>query len=211
MAQRLLYLTFLKILGWMALLARSEASKNMEILVLRHQLAVLRRQVARPQPSWADRAVITALARLLPKNLRGHLFVTPGTVLRRHSDLFKRRWTYKRRRPGRPPTRPTVRELVLRMAAENRHWGYRRASGELASLGYRVGAYTVWAILEKAGIDPAPRRSGPAWATFLRSQASGILAVDFFHVDTVLLRRLYCMMAMDISTRQVHLCWSGGR
>jgi putative transposase len=158
--------------------------------VLRHQLAVLRRQVARPRLSWADRAVIAGLARLLPKALRGHLFITPGILLRWHADLVKRRWTYKRRGPGRPPTRPSVRELVLRMAAENPTWGYRRIAGELAGLGRPVGASTVWAILKKAGIDPAPRRSGPTWAQFLRSQASGIIAVDLFHVDTVLLRRL---------------------
>ncbi|MFC3582260.1 integrase [Streptantibioticus rubrisoli] len=119
MALRLLYLTFLKVLGWIALLARSEASKNAELLVLRHQLAVLCRQVVRPKLSWADRAVIAGLARPLPKALRGHLFVTLGTLLRWHADLVKRRWTYKRRGPGRPPTRPSVRELVLRMAAEN--------------------------------------------------------------------------------------------
>ncbi|MEU1626996.1 integrase core domain-containing protein [Streptomyces sp. NPDC020096] len=200
-----MYLTFLKVLGWIALLARSEASKNAEILVLRHQLAVLRRQIARPKLSWEDRAVIAGLARLLPKALRGHLFVTPGTLLRWHADLVKRRWTYKRRGPGRPPTRPNVRELVLRMAAENPHWGYRRIAGELTSLGRPVGASTVWAILKKAGIDPAPRRSGPTWAEFLHSQASGILSVDLFHVDTVLLKRLYCMVAMEISTRRVHL------
>ncbi|GAA3143421.1 helix-turn-helix domain-containing protein [Streptomyces rectiviolaceus] len=161
MALRLLCLTLLKILGWIALLARSEASKNAEILVLRHQLAVLRRQIVCPHPSWADRAVIAARARLLPKTLRGHLFVTPGTLLRWHSDLVKRGWIYKRRSPGRPPTGPTVRELVLRMAAENRHWGYRRIAGELACLGRPVGASTVWVILKNAGIDPAPRRSGP--------------------------------------------------
>jgi len=129
MALRLLYLTFSKVLGWIALLARSEASKNAEILVLRHQLTFLRRQVGRPHPSWADRSVIAALSRLLPKDLRGHLFVTPGTLLRWLSGLVKRRWTYKRRGPGRPPTPPTVRELVLRMAAENPHWGYRRIAG----------------------------------------------------------------------------------
>ncbi|MFJ8827896.1 integrase core domain-containing protein [Streptomyces sp. NPDC102467] len=205
MALRLLYLTFLKILGWMALLARSKASKNAEILVLRHQLAVLRRQVGRPQSSWADRAMIAALAQLLPKALRGHRFVTPGTLLRWHTDLIKRRWTYKRQGPGRPPTRPSVRELVLRMAADNPHWGYRRIAGELAGLGRSVGASTVWAILNRAGIDPAPRRSGPTWAQFLRNQASGILTVDFVHVDTVLLRRVYRMVAMESSTRRVHL------
>ncbi|MFI9047298.1 hypothetical protein [Streptomyces sp. NPDC053427] len=193
MALRLLYLTFLKVLGWIALLARSQTSKNAEVLVLRHQLAVLRRQVVRPQLLWADRAVIAGLVRLLPKALRGHLFVTPGTLLRWHADLVKRRWTCKQRGPGRPSTRRTVREWVLRMAAENPHWGYRWIDGELASMGGPVGASTVWAISKKAGIDPAPRRAGSTWAEFLRSQASGILAVALFHVDTVLLRRLYCM------------------
>ncbi|MFC9493551.1 integrase core domain-containing protein [Streptomyces sp. NPDC056982] len=205
MALRLLYLTFLKLLGWIALLTRSEASKNAEILVLRHQLAVLRRQVARPKLSWADRAVIAGLVRLLPKALHGHTFVTPGTLLRWHADLVKLRWTYKRQGPGRPPTQPAVQALVLRIAAENPAWGYRRIAGELASLGRPVGASTVWAILKKAGVDPAPRRSGATWAGFLRSQASGILAVDLFHVDIVLLKRLYCMVAIEISTRRVHL------
>ncbi|HEY0688223.1 MAG TPA: hypothetical protein VGD71_04215 [Kribbella sp.] len=164
----------------LALLARSDASKHAQILVLRHQLAVLRRQVARPRPSWADRAVIAALARLLPRSRRIGLFVTPGTLLRWHADLVKRRWTYKRTQPGRPPTRPTVRELVLQIAADNPGWGYRRIAGEMAQLGRSIAPATGWAILKKAGIDPAPRRSGPAWAEFLRAQAEGILACDFF-------------------------------
>ncbi|MGW0202370.1 hypothetical protein [Nonomuraea sp. NPDC003201] len=162
MALRLLYLIFLRLAGRLALLARSETSKDVEILVLRHQLAVLRRQVARPRPSWADRAMISALARLLPAPGRLRLFVTPGMLLRRHADLVRRRWTFKRRRQGRPATRPSVRLLVLRMARENPLWGYRRIAGELAGLGYRVGASTVWLILKKAGIDPAPRRSSNA-------------------------------------------------
>ncbi|MFE5021777.1 helix-turn-helix domain-containing protein [Streptomyces sp. NPDC056656] len=126
---------FLKVLGWIALLARSEASKNAKILVLRHQLAVLRRQIARPRLSWPDRALIEGLARLLPKALRGHVFITPGTPLRWHADLVKRRWTYKRRGPGRPPTRPIVRELVLRMGAENPTWGYPQNRGRTGRLG----------------------------------------------------------------------------
>ncbi|MFI6298599.1 integrase core domain-containing protein [Nonomuraea sp. NPDC050790] len=205
MALRLLYLIFLQLAGWLMLLVRSDASKDVEILVLRHQLAVLRRQVARPRPSWADRAVISVLARLLPAADRLRLFVTPGTLLRWHADLVRRRWTFKRRRQGRPATRPSVRSLILRMARENPLWGYRRIAGELAGLGCRVGASTVWLILKNAGLDPVPRRTGPTWNEFLRAQASGILACDFFHCDTVLLKRLYSLVVMEISTRRVHL------
>ncbi|MEV0408580.1 integrase core domain-containing protein [Actinoallomurus sp. NPDC050550] len=205
MALRLVYLIFIKLLGAIALLLRSDVSKEAEILVLRHQLAVLRRQVARPRPSWADRALISALTRLLPKPRRIVLMVTPGTLLRWHADLVKHRWTYKCKTPGRPPTRPTIRSLVLRLAAENPTWGYRRIAGELAGLGRNVGAATVWRILHKAGIDPAPRRSGPSWGQFLRAQASGILACDFFHTDTITLARLYCFAVVEHATRRVHI------
>jgi putative transposase len=204
-ALRLVYLIFIRLLGALALLLRSDVSQEAEILVLRHQLAVLRRQVARPKPSWADRALITALARLLPKSRRVGLLVTPGTLLRWHADLVKRRWTYKRKTPGRRPTKPTTCALVLRLAAENPTWGYRRIAGELATLGKTVGAATVWRILHKAGIDPAPRRSGPGWGEFLRAQASGILACDFFHADTITLRRLYCLAVVEHSSRRVHV------
>ncbi|MBO3753133.1 helix-turn-helix domain-containing protein [Streptosporangiaceae bacterium NEAU-GS5] len=205
MALRFVYLIFIRLLQWLVLLFRSDSSKTVEILVLRHQVSVLRRQVARPGPLWADRAVISALAWLLSTARRRHLFVTPATLLRWHADLVKRRWTYKRRRPGRPPTRPSVRALILRMAGENPLWGYRRIAGELAGLGYKVGACTVWRILKNAGIEPPPRRSGPSWSQFLHAQAEGILACDFFHCETVLLRRLYCLVVMEISTRRVHI------
>ena len=203
MALRLVYL--IRLLGIPALLLRSDISKEAEILVLRHQLAVLRRQIARPKPSWADRALISALARLLPKARRVGLLVTPGTLLRWHADLVRRRWTYKRKTPGRPPMRPTIHALVLRLAAENPTWDYRRIAGELAGLGRNVGAATVWRILRKAGIDPAPRRSGPNWGEFLRAQASGILACDFFHADTITLARLYCFAVVEHSSRRVHI------
>src|SRR3979490_3558011 len=158
----------------MVLLARSDESKNAEILVLRHQLVVLRRQIARPRPSWADRAVISALARMLSTTRRRHLFVTPGTLLRWHAALVKRRWTFKRQPPGRPPTRPSIRAVILRMARENPNWGYRRIAGELAGMGRQVGASAVWAILKRAGIDPCPRRPGPTWGDsyMLKQQGS---------------------------------------
>jgi putative transposase len=202
---RLVYLIFCQLSAWVALLMRSEASKTAEILVLRHQVNVLRRQVGRPRPSWADRALLSALARLLPRVRRRYLFVTPGTLLRWHADLITRRWTGKRQRCGRPRTSPSLHRLVLRLAAENPGWGYRRIVGELAGLGRQVGASTVWAILHRAGIDPSPRRSGPTWAEFLRSQAHGILACDFFHCDTVLLTRLYCFAVVEHATRRVHI------
>jgi transposase len=191
MALRLFYLIALRIFGWIALLARSHASKDVEILTLRHQLAVLRRQVAAPRPSWADRAILSALARLLPQSHRRRLFVTPRTLLRWHADLVKRRWAYPKHGPGRPPTRPAIRALVLRLATENPTWGYRRIAGEIAGLGRKVSPATVWTILKKAGFNPAPRRGDPTWAQFLKAQAAGMLACDFFSVETITLTRMY--------------------
>jgi transposase InsO family protein len=193
------------VFGWIALLARSQASKDVEILALRHQLVVLRRQIAAPGPSWADLAILSALARLLPRHRRQHLFVTPRTLLRWHADLVKRRWTYPRRRPGRPPTRPTTRALVLHLATENLTWGYRRITGEIARLGRKASPTTVWAILKKAGFDPAPRRGDLTWAQFLKAQASGIWACDFFSVETITLARLYCFTVVEHTTRRVHV------
>jgi putative transposase len=140
--------------------------------VLRHEVAVLRRQVSRPRLSWADRAVFAALTRLLSQACRRHRIVTPATILRWHRNLVKRRWTQPRgHRSGGRRTAPELRRLVLRLAAENSSWGYRRIHGELAGLGYQIGASTVWSILEQAGIDPAPRRDGPSWRQFLHLPA----------------------------------------
>jgi putative transposase len=201
---RFAYLAALRVFGWLSLLARSDRAKDAEILILRHQLAVLQRQVKAPRPPWADRAV---LARLLPgsqlRQLR--LIVSPRTLLRWHADLVRRKWAYPRRTPGRPRMMQSVRALVLEMARDNPGWGYRRIQGELAGLGCKIAPSTVWQILKDAGIDPAPTRSGQSWRAFLEAQAKTILATDFFHVDTVLLRRLYVLFFIEHGTRRVHL------
>jgi putative transposase len=195
---RFAYLAVLRVFGWLALLARSDRAKDAEILILRHQVAVLQRQVKAPRLSWADRAVLAALARLLPgRQLRQlRLIVSPRTLLRWHASLVRRKWTHPRRAPRRPRTASAIRELVLEMARDNPGWGYRRIHGELASLGYKVAASTVWQILKEAGVGPAPTRSGQSWRAFLDAQAKTILAADFFHVDTVLLRRLYVLFVI---------------
>jgi putative transposase len=193
-------------MAWLGLLARSSRSKNVEILVLRHEVAVLRRQVSRPRLSWVDRAVFAALARLLSQAGRLQRIVAPGTILRWHRDLVTRRWTQpQRRRTGGRCTAPELRRLVLQLASENSSWGYRRIQGELAGLGYSIAPSTVWSILKRAGIDPAPRRDGPTWREFLTAQARSILATDFFCVDTLLLHRIYVLFVVEHATRRVHL------
>ena len=205
MAFRLAYLTLARLLSWLALLAQSDAAKDAEILVLRHEVAVLRRHNPRPALTWVERAILSALSRLLPTQLRRQPMVSPRTLLRWHAHLVARHWSYPRRQPGRPPTPQPIRALVLRMARENPTWGYRRIQGELIGLGHRVAASTVWKILNSAGIDPAPLRSGPTWRQFLATQAHAILAVDFAHVDTVFLRRLYLLVVIEHGRRRVHL------
>jgi putative transposase len=204
-AFRLVYLMIVRVLSWLMLLARSDAAKDVEILTLRHEVAVLRRTNARPTLTWLDRAVLSALSRLLPTPLRQLRLVSPRTLLRWHAQLVARRWTYPHRSPGRPPTAPPIRALVLQMARENPRWGYRRIQGELVGLGHRVAASTVWKILKDAGLDPAPRRAGPTWRQFLSAQAHAIVAIDFAHVDTVFLRRLYILVVIEHDRRRVHL------
>jgi putative transposase len=189
----------------MALLARSSASKDAELLVLHQEVAVLRRQNPRPKLDWADRMVLAALARLLPGPLRMTRLVTPDTLLRWHRRLVRWRWTYPRR-GGRPPVDVRVALLIGQMARENPGWGYKRIQGELLGLGYRVGASTVRRVLKRLRIPPAPQRSRTTWRQFLGSQAATMLGCDFFHVDcAVTLRRFYVFFVIEVGTRHVHV------
>ena len=201
------YLAVRRLLGCLMVLARREISKDAELLVLRHENAVLRRQIGRVLYQPGDRLWLAALSRLIPRRRWGEVFaVTPATLLAWHRRLVTRKWGYtSRRRPGRPSTAAAIRKLVIRMATENPTWGHRRVQGELVKIGHPIAASTVWQILHAAGIDPAPRRTGPTWKQFLTAQARGILAADFVHVDTVLLRRIYALIVIEHGTRRVYL------
>ncbi len=180
------------------------AEADLEIVVLRHQLAILRRQVKRPVYRRTDRAFLAAASRLLPREMWRSFMVRPETLLRWHRELVRRKGTTPHRRPGRPAIDPETRNLALRLARQNPRWGYRRIQGELLGLGIRLSATSIATILRRAGLSPSPRR-GPTWGQFLRSQASGVLACDFFTVKTLLLKTYYVLFFIELKTRRVHV------
>ncbi len=199
------YLAFVSLLKLLLRRRRSARVKDIELIVLRHELEVLRRQVGRPRLRPAERAWLSAITRVLPRSRRDGRLVTPQTLLRWHRELVRRRWTYARVSPGRPSIDVEKRQLVLRLARENPRWGYQRITGELRKLGLSVSPSTVRRLLASAGLGPAPRRSGPTWREFLRVQAANIVACDFFTVETAFLRRYYVLFFIELETRRVHL------
>ena len=204
MALSFLYLAFVRILELIRLRRSGCDDLAIEVVILRHEVAVLRRQVHRPALRPSDRALLAGLGRLLDCRKRRRFFVQPETLLRWHRDLVRRRWTYARR-PGRPSIPAGTVEIILRLARENPTWGYRRIQGELVVMGVVLAPSSVWAILRRYGVEPSPMRCGPTWAEFLGSQASSMLACDFFSVDTVLLKRLYVLFFIELDTRRVHV------
>jgi putative transposase len=211
MCLRFVFLLITWLAGWLRLSRREEAWKTAEILILRHQVAVLRRrQPRRPKLNWADRALLAALLGVIPKAHRHRLqlLVTPDTILRWHRDIVRRRWATRsmRGRTGRPAIRRNIKALVLRLARENTEWGYRRIHGELAGLGVKVAASTVWEILKASGVDPAPRRrTGPTWPQFLRSQAEAILACDLFTVDLLDGTQAHVLAVIEHAARRIRI------
>jgi transposase InsO family protein len=205
MALSFFYLAVRALLGALLRSRRGLDVKDVELLVLRHELAILRRQVAQPKLGMADRALLAAAAGHLPRPQRLQLLVTPRTLLRWHRALVRREWRQPPGRVGRPPLSPEIRELVLRLARENPRWGHRRICGELAKLGFRVSPTSIRRLLAQARLEPAPRRAGPSWREFLRSQAAGIIACDFFTVETIMLRRFYVLVFIAHASRRVWL------
>jgi putative transposase len=210
MCLRFVFLLTMRAVSWLRMSGRDEAWKTAEILILRHQLAVLqRRQPRRLKLTWADRALLVTLLGVIPKARRQglRLLVTPDTILRWHRDIARRRWAARsmRGKTGRPATRRNISALILRLARENPSWGYRRIHGELAGLGVKVAASTAWEILRNAGIDPTPERTAPTWFQFLRSQADAILACDFFTADLLDGTRAYVLAVIEHATRRIRI------
>ena len=216
MGSKLIFLIVSRAVSLLGLSRREAWWKDAEILMLRHQLAVAGRERpgARARLTWPDRALLALLAGTLPIDRLAamRLIVTPGTILRWHRDIVRRRWSRRSRqgRSGRPATHRKVRSVVLRLAQENESWGYRRIHGELAGLGITVAPSTVWQILKNAGIDPAPRREGPGWAGFLRSQAQGILALDFFTADLLNGTKVCVLAVIEHGTRRIRVLGATG-
>jgi putative transposase len=210
MCLRFVFLLITRLTSWLRLSQREETWKTAEILILRHKLAVLqRRQPRRLALDWADRAVLATLFAVIPKARRQalRLLVTPDTIVRWHRDIVRRRWAARsmRGKAGRPAARRNIRALVLRLARENPGWGYRRIHGELAGLGAKIAASTVWEILKNAGLDPTPRRADPTWPQFLRSQAEAILACDFFTADLLDGTQAYVLAVIEHATRRIRI------
>jgi putative transposase len=202
---KLAHLAVCRSIQLFARLAHGDAAKDLEILVLRHQLSVLRRQTPRPRLQPADRALLAAVSRVRPRSPWSCFLVQPETLLRWHRRLVAGAWTYRHRQTGRPPLDLDLQQLIVRLATENPRWGYQRIKGELQRLGVQVSATAIRTTLRHHGLDPAPRRATTTWRAFLREQAAGIVACDFFTVDTVWLRRLYVLFFIELDTRRVHL------
>jgi putative transposase len=202
---KLAYLALCRSIQLIALLARGDATKDLELLVLRHQLAILRRQTPPPRLEPADRALLAAVSRVLARDRWSCFFVTPATLLRWHRRLVAGVWTYPHRGTGRPPLDQELQQLIVRLARENPRWGYQRIKGELQRLGVHVSATAIRTTLRRHGLDPAPRRASSTWRAFLRQQAAGIVACDFFTVDTIWLRRLHVLFFIELGSRRVHL------
>src|SRR5664280_203876 len=205
----LLYLVVRALVGFLVgggQQGRDDGSKDLEILVLRHQLRVVQRTAGRPKLRVIDRILLAAASRVIPRERWVTFLVTPATLLRWHRELVRRKWTYRRTgRPGRPPIDPEVRALIRRLARENPRGGCVRIEGELRELGLRVGATTIRTLLRTARLGPAPRHTGPSWTEFLRAQAGGIIACDFFTVETAWLRTLYVLVFIELGSRRIHL------
>src|ERR1022692_106600 len=202
MALSFLYLAFVRILQLLRLSRRDRGDLTIEVVMLRHEVAVLRRQVVRPALRPPDRALLAGLSRLIPRTGLTRFFVQPDTLLRWHRELIRRKWTYSKP-SGRPRIPAGTVQMVVRLARENPLWGYLRIHGELSVLGIDLAPASVWNIFQRHGLDPSPNRTGPTWGEFLRAQATTMLACDFFTVDTVLLRRLYVLFFIELDTRKV--------
>ena len=203
MALSFLYLAFVRILQLLRLSRRESSDLAIEVVMLRHEVAVLRRKVGRPTLRPSDRALLAGFSRLIPRAKLHRFFVQPETLLRWHRELVRRKWTFPKP-SGRPSIPAGTVQVVVRLARENPTWGYRRIHGELAALETRLAPSSVWNILQRHGIDPSPMRKGPTWGEFLKAQATTMLACDFFTVDTVLLRRLYVLFFIELDTRRVY-------